>query len=121
MQPKKFGEYLRSLRNRKGLTMRQLEDLSGISRSYISQIENGKRDIPSLDVIKSIHEHLDVTYEHLLQEAGYSVDTEYLSFPDLKSMLQQGQNENVVYYDGIILSSQQCKLLREILDEFIKS
>lgn len=116
-KPNAFGEYLRTLRKRKRLTIKELESLSGISNGYISQLETGKRGIPSPDVIKDLHIHLDVTYEHLLEAAGYVNNARHHSFQDLKSILQ----EQDVYYKGIKLSAQQCKLLTEILDEFIKS
>ncbi|WP_234031554.1 helix-turn-helix domain-containing protein [Lentibacillus cibarius] len=118
LEPEEFGEYLRSLRKRKGLTIKQLANLSNVSNAYISQIENGKRGVPSPDVIRKFHEQLDVNQEHLMQQAGHVQDTEHHSFPDLKSMLQK---QNDIYYKGIKLSSQQCELLRKILDEFIKS
>ncbi|WP_397539828.1 helix-turn-helix domain-containing protein [Rummeliibacillus pycnus] len=116
MQPKEFGEYLRSLCKRKELTIKQLEPLSGASNAYIFQLENRKRCIPSPSVIKDIHKHLDVTYEHLMETAGYVNNVELHSFQDLNDVLKRN-----VFYKGIKISEQQCKLLREILDEFIKS
>ncbi|QNU32611.1 helix-turn-helix transcriptional regulator [Geobacillus sp. 47C-IIb] len=42
MYNKEFGDYLRSLRKRKNLSIKELQELSGVSDAYISQIENGK-------------------------------------------------------------------------------
>ncbi|WP_180953714.1 helix-turn-helix domain-containing protein [Bacillus sp. T33-2] len=66
-----FGKYIKSLRKEQNLTIRQLEDKSGVSNAYLSQIENGKRGLPSPDIIKKIHEPLGVGYDELMEKAGY--------------------------------------------------
>jgi HTH-type transcriptional regulator, competence development regulator len=65
-----FGQYLRSLRKNKGLTIRQLEDVSGVSNSYISQIEKGEK-LPSPDILRKLHEHLGVSHGELMIKAGH--------------------------------------------------
>ena len=42
-----FGAYLKKLRLSRGLTIKVLSDLSEVSMAYLSQMENGKRGIPS--------------------------------------------------------------------------
>ena len=39
------GNTLRSRRNKLNYTLRQLENLTGISNSYLCQVENGKRGL----------------------------------------------------------------------------
>lgn len=68
---KEFGQYLRQIRKLAGLSIRQLEEKSGVSNAYLSQIETGKRGIPSSDVIKKIHGPLGVSFEDLLEKAGH--------------------------------------------------
>lgn len=68
---KQFGQYLRQIRKHAGLSIRQLEEKSGVSNAYLSQIETGKRGIPSADVIKKLHGPLGVEYEDLLEKAGH--------------------------------------------------
>ncbi|MBC6165746.1 helix-turn-helix transcriptional regulator [Listeria booriae] len=48
-----IGAYLKKLRQGKGMTLRQLEKKSGISNSYISQIEN-KNKIPTIEAINKL-------------------------------------------------------------------
>jgi transcriptional regulator with XRE-family HTH domain len=55
---KKFADNLRTLRTEKGLSYRDMEKLTGISRSAIHQYENCKRD-PQLSVIKKLSEVFD--------------------------------------------------------------
>ena len=58
----KFGEYLRGLRKRRDISIRRLAAASGVSNSYISQIETGQRGIPSPIVIRQLADALDVPY-----------------------------------------------------------
>lgn len=66
-----FGEYLKELRKSKGLTQKELAELSGFSNAEISKIESGDRKKPSPDLLKAIAPHLEVPYELLMSKAGY--------------------------------------------------
>ncbi|MFX3616269.1 MAG: helix-turn-helix domain-containing protein [Sporolactobacillus sp.] len=66
-----FGEYLRHIRESKGLTLNQTAMYSGISAAQLSRIENGKRGVPKPPTIKALSEALKVKYEDLMQAAGY--------------------------------------------------
>jgi SOS regulatory protein LexA len=68
---KKFGAYLKKLRKESGLSIRQLEEKTGVSNAYLSQIENGKRGFPSPEILKKIHEPLGTSYDELMERAGY--------------------------------------------------
>lgn len=48
------GEWFHKLRKEKGYTLRQTEDATGISNSYLSQFETGKIKKPSHHVIKTL-------------------------------------------------------------------
>lgn len=45
------GEDFRHLRKRKGYTLRQVEDATGLSNSYLSQLETGKIKKPSQQTV----------------------------------------------------------------------
>ena len=49
----RFGKRLRTLRKKKGWTQVQMADVLGIDRSYISDMENGKKNVclPTLEVL----------------------------------------------------------------------
>ncbi|MGB9866744.1 MAG: transcriptional repressor LexA [Bacillota bacterium] len=66
-----FGKYLKSLRERKGFSVRQLALLAGISNGYLSQVETGQRGTPSPEILKKLAKPLGVSYEELLRAAGY--------------------------------------------------
>ena len=71
MGSSEFGGYLKKLREFKGLTVRKLEELSGVSSSYITNVENGKRSAPSPDILKKLAEPLGVSYAELMVKAGH--------------------------------------------------
>ena len=54
-----IGKRLRELREAKGLTQRDIEELSGLLRDYVSKIENG-HSTPTLQVLERWAKALDV-------------------------------------------------------------
>jgi transcriptional regulator with XRE-family HTH domain len=71
-----FGEYLRTLRTEKKLSLREVEELSGVSNSYLGLIERGQRPIPGADILKKLAPVYDVPVRDLLNAAGYLKDEE---------------------------------------------
>lgn len=70
-----INEYLKQLRIDKNISQRQLARLSGVDSSYISRYERNER-IPSPDVLLKLSPYLGVTFEHLMDIAGF---TNYLN------------------------------------------
>ncbi|MCM3274208.1 helix-turn-helix domain-containing protein [Paenibacillus elgii] len=68
---KEFGGYLKMLRQRCGMTVRELEDKSSVSHSYLTQMENGRRGVPSPDILKKLCVPLNTSYDELMSSAGY--------------------------------------------------
>jgi transcriptional regulator with XRE-family HTH domain len=63
--------YLRSLRESRAITLREVEGKTGISNSYLSQIESGRIVRPSPQVLHKLSIAYDTSYEDLLALAGY--------------------------------------------------
>ena len=64
---REFGSIVRRLRREKGLTQEGLAELTGFDRTYISQVELGKRN-PALVNICCLAEALDTTPAGLLKD-----------------------------------------------------
>ena len=62
------GNNLRKVRTGRGLTLRQLEEASGITQSTIHQIEKGKRLRPHLSTVKKLADTLGVEPDKLMGE-----------------------------------------------------
>lgn len=69
-----FAEYMRSLREGQKLSVREAAAKSGVSVSYITQIENERRKTPSLEVLKKLAPAYIVPVRDLLKAAGYMDD-----------------------------------------------
>ena len=60
-----FGQRIRALRKERGLTLDQLAELSGSSKSYIWELENKNPPRPSAEKIAKIAAALDTTGDYL--------------------------------------------------------
>lgn len=69
-----FAEYMRSLREGQKLSVREAAAKSGVSVSYITQIENERRKTPSPEVLKKLAPAYNVPVRDLLKAAGYMDD-----------------------------------------------
>lgn len=58
--------FLRELRKARGITMKELGDMLGVSESTISLYENGKRE-PSYELLLKIAEFFNVSVDYLLR------------------------------------------------------
>src|SRR5574344_746606 len=65
--PYRFGEKLRSVRERKGYTLKIVAQRAGVSESLISQIERNKVS-PAIDTLLTLADVLDINLEFLFEE-----------------------------------------------------
>jgi len=63
----RFGEKIRAVRERRGMTLKGLAEKAGVSESLVSQIERN-RVSPALDTLLSIIESLDIDLEHFFAD-----------------------------------------------------
>jgi len=78
-----LGEYLKHLREQFDLTLREVEERTGISNAYISQIENGIKDSPHIKILKKLADVYNISLLEMLIKAGY-LDSEDLEESILK-------------------------------------
>src|SRR5262249_48774579 len=65
--------FLVSARNATGKSLRAVERETGISNAYLSQLENGKIKSPSPQNLHKLGELYGVSYELLMELAGFPV------------------------------------------------
>jgi len=70
MVGKAFENYLRELRQKQRLSLREVGEKVGISTSYLSQIETGER-VPSAEILRRLAPAYGVPVRDLLEVAGY--------------------------------------------------
>jgi len=66
-----LGLHIKTLREKKDFSQRQLAYLSGVSNTEINRIESGDRKKPSPDILRSLAAPLGVSYKDLMAAAGY--------------------------------------------------
>ncbi len=89
MENKKFGLILKQLRQKEGLSIKNLGSKLDINYSYISKIEND-HSIPSEDFIGKIAELFDYDKEELMLRAGKIPD-------DILDIIKQNPKEAAEY------------------------
>lgn len=68
---REFSQLLRQLREKRGLSLRQIEAGTGVSNAYLSQIESGKVGPPSPKIIEKLASALGYSYVDLMRAAGH--------------------------------------------------
>lgn len=83
----KVGEKIKSLRLEKNYSITELSEKANVSKSYLSYIERGIQENPSLQVLSRLAKNLDTTVEYLMGEQTISlgrvpVDEEWIGLVD---------------------------------------
>jgi len=68
---KAFGKILKESRKKLNITLRSVEEQTGISNAYLSQLENDKIKNPSPKILHKLSECYKISYTKLLDLAGY--------------------------------------------------
>src|SRR5438067_6488007 len=97
-----FGEYLRAQRQLAHLSLRQLADLTKVSNPYLSQLERGLHQ-PSVAVLKSLAQALNVSFDILLAQVTGSSDE--------SGDERTGSTEAAIRNDRRLSDSQKAALL----------
>ncbi|RYC04796.1 helix-turn-helix domain-containing protein [Ciceribacter ferrooxidans] len=70
-----FGQALRMLRERKGVSQKEMAAAIGVSPAYLSALEHGKRGRPNFDLLQRIAGYFNIIWdeaEELFLVAGMS-------------------------------------------------
>jgi transcriptional regulator with XRE-family HTH domain len=68
-----LGGFIRSQRQMAKLSLREMASMTKVSNAYLSQVERGLHQ-PSLKVLHSIADALQLSTEQLLQQVGWASD-----------------------------------------------
>lgn len=69
-----LGQYLRSLRNSKHMSMAEVRKQTGITNSRLSKLENDQVADPSISVICKLSNCYEVDVVDILNEAGMNIE-----------------------------------------------
>ena len=68
-----LGKTLTIARERKAITLREVERLTGVSNAYLSQLENDRIKAPSPNVLFKLASLYEIPYAALMAASGYPV------------------------------------------------
>lgn len=103
----RFANWLNATRKSKKMTLQALSVKTGISASYLQRLEKGKRRVPTLTVVKSIADGLDVPYHEVLSVIGNEEEKPL-------SLNEVIEKQEFLVKDEYA-TSEQKKFLKEIL------
>ncbi|WP_082235938.1 helix-turn-helix domain-containing protein [Halobacillus massiliensis] len=66
-----IGERIKTIRKDRGLSINKFAKQAGVSKSYVSNIERGVQENPSLGVLDKMASTLNVSIQDLLSGEGY--------------------------------------------------
>lgn len=98
MNSNELKNIIENTRIAKGISQRELAKLSGISRSTLNDIINGKIKKVDVDSLKKIAETLDLSLINLLKVAGYDEFLDYLSLDKYKNKSTKDLKEMIEKY-----------------------
>ena len=58
-----FGKAVRHLRDRKGVSQKEMATALGVSPAYLSALEHGKRGMPSFDFLQRVAGYFNVIWD----------------------------------------------------------
>lgn len=124
----KLGEYLKSEREKRKMSLRDFSELLGISHTYLKKLETGcnpttgKPVSPTIETLSEISKSLNIPLEYLLKVAGYVKDDNNLQEPLHFSTPQEAlsfilKQEMVADFGGYDLENMSDDEIMEMADD----
>lgn len=83
-----FGKRLRLLRNEKNLTLRELEEQTGITYSALGKYERDERQ-PDFDTLEKLADHFGVSIDWLLARTDLRTYDEQVFYDDVNHLAEK--------------------------------
>lgn len=108
----KFGQYLHKMRSERNWSLRDIQEKTKdeVSNAYLSQLESGKKNVPTLKVMQRLADAFEVPIEVLLKEAGYAS-------PDMAAK----KEASVVFRGYEKLSPKGRRIMEDMLKTLLRS
>lgn len=109
----KFGSLIKYLREQKGYSLKEMEEMTGVSAGYVSRIETGERKAPSIPIVQLLADALDVELTELLDVSSDKTD----EAKSISTLLLT----NDFTIDGKIAEKKAKEILVSIIEKIINS
>jgi transcriptional regulator with XRE-family HTH domain len=110
MQVEALGGFIRAQRQMARLSLREMSALTSVSNAYLSQVERGLH-LPSLKVLHSIADALQLSTEQLLAHAGWAPAEDGTPAPVAAAPGDAPSTEDVIARDPRLTPDQRAALL----------
>lgn len=98
----KFGEKIRNVRDRRGLTLKEVAEKAGISESMVSQIERN-RVSPAIDTLLALADALEIDLEYLFSDFRRERSVQIVKATDRSTFTKPGVlYERLAQLEGIM-------------------
>ena len=123
MNSEKLKVLIEDARVKKGISQRELAKATGISRSTLNDLINGKIKKVDIDDLRKIAEVLDMSLQELLKAAGYDEMLFYFnkdkyankSTKDLKNLIEQYKKSEIDLLDFDSMKRKKVSAARQKL------
>jgi transcriptional regulator with XRE-family HTH domain len=105
-----LGDFIRAQRRLANLSLREMASMTSVSNAYLSQVERGLHQ-PSLKVLRSIADALELSTEQLLIQAGWTSAGRDGARP-AHDATGAGDTEEAIRKDPRLTPEQRTALLR---------
>jgi len=111
------GENLKRIRKTKKMTLKQLEEITGITNSYISAIENGRKKNPSTEILEKLAKALNVNVVDFYDKPVLTDRDKKDINKDLNEVMQEFRDgtDGTAYYNGIPLEESDLDLIESAM------
>lgn len=112
-----IGEKLKKIRKAKKITLKQLEEITGISNSYISDLENGRRVNPSVEKLEKLAKALGVNVVDFYDKPVLTDKDKKDINKDLNEVMQEFRDgtDGTAYYNGVPLEENDLDLIESAM------
>lgn len=109
----KFGEIIKTKREEKNYTLVNFAKVIGISAGYLSQLENGRKDNPKLEIVLKIIKELDLDIDILFGIKG-THESSSINIPSLLEVVAKDKNYKVL--DDKEVLEKICNIIEKSLE-----
>nr|DAW30953.1 MAG TPA: Helix-turn-helix XRE-family like protein [Caudoviricetes sp.] len=99
------------------MTLKQLEEITGITNSYISAIENGRKKNPSTEILEKLAKALNVNVVDFYDKPVLTDRDKKDINKDLNEVMQEFRDgtDGTAYYNGIPLEESDLDLIESAM------
>ena len=112
-----FGRFIRHVRTEKGLLLKDIADMLGVTSAYLSAVEHGKKGQPSAAMVSQLEDKLKLTPQQRKElRAAVRDSTSSMEIPS-KATPFAFETANAFARKLPDLSEQQLRRIKSIVDQ----